>query len=72
MRQLNATGGLCSTIDVLGEDMREAAAAAAMLREYAAILDDLGSCPYANISSSCRRWARRSTRSCARATSKPF
>ena len=50
VRRLQAAQGLSSTIDVLGEDIRDTAAAEAMLREYMAILDDLGACPYANIS----------------------
>ncbi len=50
VRQLQTSSGLSSTIDVLGEDIRDAAEAGIMLREYMAILDDLGSSPYANIS----------------------
>lgn len=42
--------GLHSTVDVLGEAIEEIAQARAMMGEYMAALDDLGACPYANVS----------------------
>ena len=50
VRRLNATRGLYSTVDVLGEDIQDTTEAREMLDEYLAILDDLGSTPIANIS----------------------
>jgi len=47
---LFAERGLYSTIDVLGEDIKERAEADGMLAEYLAILDDIGHAPHANIS----------------------
>ncbi len=49
-RRLHETRGLRSTIDVLGEAITDPTEASRMLAEYSAILDDLGDCPYANIS----------------------
>ncbi|HET9480548.1 MAG TPA: proline dehydrogenase family protein [Candidatus Polarisedimenticolia bacterium] len=48
--RLHAAGGLCSTVDVLGEDVRDQAESRALLEEYSAILDDLGRSRHANIS----------------------
>jgi proline dehydrogenase len=48
--RLHAERGLHSTLDVLGEDLRDAAESRTMLDEYLAILDDLGRCGHANIS----------------------
>ena len=50
VHRLHATRGLCSTVDVLGEDIRDVAEAREMLAEYTAILDDLAGCAHANIS----------------------
>jgi len=49
-RGLHERNGLSSTLDVLGESIRDAAESRAMLDEYIAMLDDLGRVPYANIS----------------------
>jgi proline dehydrogenase len=48
--RLHADKGLHSTLDVLGEDLRDAAESRTMLDEYLAILDDLGRSAHANIS----------------------
>jgi proline dehydrogenase len=48
--RLHAQRGVCSTLDVLGEDLRDPAESVTMRDEYLAILDDLGLCPFANIS----------------------
>ncbi|HZI92922.1 MAG TPA: proline dehydrogenase family protein [Patescibacteria group bacterium] len=50
VRRLKDTRDLFSTVDVLGEDIRDPAEAGEMLDEYIAILDDLGASPHANIS----------------------
>src|SRR5207247_1745658 len=50
VRRLHATRGLMSTVDVLGEDIKDPEEARAMLEEYLAILDDLDGSPFANIS----------------------
>ena len=47
---LYAGRGLSSTLDLLGEDIKDEAEADAMLAEYLAILDDLGRTEHANIS----------------------
>ncbi|MFQ5700680.1 MAG: proline dehydrogenase family protein, partial [Acidobacteriota bacterium] len=41
---------LHSTLDVLGEALRDPSESEAALKEYKEIIDDLGDCPYANIS----------------------
>jgi len=48
--RLHESQGLFSTIDVLGEALRDEKQSREMLAEYLAILDDLGRCAYANIS----------------------
>lgn len=50
VRQLHETKGLCSTVDVLGEAIRDANEARAMLDEYVGTLEALGRCDHANIS----------------------
>ena len=50
VRRLQEEHGLLSTIDVLGEAIADERESRAVLEEYMAILDDLGRCPYANIS----------------------
>lgn len=50
VRRLQGTRRLFSTVDVLGEDIKEPEEAREMLEEYLAILEDLGGSPYANIS----------------------
>ena len=50
VRRLHESRGLCSTVDVLGEDIKDEAEARAMLDEYLAILEDLRPMPHANIS----------------------
>ena len=49
-RRLHEQKGLHSTLDVLGEAIREAEESREMLAEYLGILDDLGQCSHANIS----------------------
>jgi proline dehydrogenase len=49
-RALHETKGLMSTLDVLGEAITEPDESRRMLDEYQGILDDLGDCPFANIS----------------------
>jgi proline dehydrogenase len=48
--RLYAEKGLCSTVDVLGEAVTVAKETHAFLDEYLGLLDDLGRCPFANIS----------------------
>jgi len=50
VRRLHSARSLCSTVDVLGEAVTEAGETRAFLDEYLAVLDDLGRCPFANIS----------------------
>jgi proline dehydrogenase len=49
-RRLFEEKGLHSTVDVLGEAITEPSETEAMLREYTAVLDDLGRCPHAGVS----------------------
>ncbi len=49
-RTLHDGKGLMSTLDVLGEAITEPEESRRMLQEYEGILDDLGRCPFANIS----------------------
>jgi proline dehydrogenase len=50
VRDLHARRGVCSTVDVLGEAITQPSETKLMLREYLALLDDLGRCDHANIS----------------------
>jgi len=50
VRRLHAEKAIHSTVDVLGEAITEAREARLMLQEYLGVLDDLGRCPFANIS----------------------
>lgn len=50
VNRMHAARGLYSTVDVLGEDIRDPAEASEFLAEYTAILDDLAGCAHANIS----------------------
>jgi proline dehydrogenase len=50
VRDLYQRRGIHSTVDVLGEAIREPFETQAMLQEYLSLLDDLGRCPHANIS----------------------
>jgi len=50
VRRLYAQRGLYSTVDVLGEAVTEARETRVFLDEYVGVLNDLGSCPYANVS----------------------
>jgi proline dehydrogenase len=48
--RLHDERGLHSTVDVLGEAITEESQIRSMMDEYLSILDELGSCPFANIS----------------------